>query len=461
MENRCAFLKIDLRLNTMLIVFIWVLIAPAVYSRTTDRIQLATVAIRHWNFSKTDKDAAMWSAMYIASNNKIYIGLCTHGDAANVYEFDIEKEEMRHLSNLTVLLDERGKGIWTNGKIHVRMQELDGYVYFGSFCEDNGPPRIDASSYWGPWWLRIKMATGEVEALSKINSFWGLLGQDMDKERRLIYGLAENGHLYKYYIDKNVTEDLGRVDNWDICRTIFIDDLGRVYGSYPPGRLWRYDPDRDRLFDLEHLRLPVTLESRTMANPLLDRRAQWRIIEWDPETRCAYGIIGGSNMLFRFDVHDGSEGRIDLLTQMCAPMYRGSNPFNVPHATLAMTLSPKERAIYYIPVISGDFDYNLISLDADATRPNKKSTRLTYSGKKPPRSFLVRYDLEKGERRDIGLLLAHDGRIAYGMGGAETDTQGHIWFVGAFEEPDPDYVAGVIGDRFPFSMGLGRYDPSR
>ena len=33
----------------------------------------------------------------------------------------------------------------------------------------------------------------------------------MDKERRQLFGLAENGHLYRYYIDENYTEDLGRV----------------------------------------------------------------------------------------------------------------------------------------------------------------------------------------------------------------------------------------------------------
>lgn len=460
MKNRCRCPKTYWRLHAVLIALIWAAGAATVYAQTIDRIQLETVPVRHWNFSKTDKDAQMWSGMYIASNNKIYIGLCTHGDAANVYEFDIEKEKMRHLSNLTILLGERGKGIWTNGKIHVRMQELDGYVYFGSFCEDNGPPRIDASSYGGPWWFRIEMETGKVEALSKINSFWGLLGQAMDNERRVIYGLAEDGHLYKYYIDKDWTEDLGRVDNWDICRTIFVDDLGRVYGSYAPGRLWRYEPDKDRLFDFKHLRLPVTLDSRTMANPMLDRRAQWRTIEWDPATRCAYGIIGGSNMLFRFDVNDGPEGRIDLLTQMCAPMYRGGVSFDVPHATLAMTLSRKERAVYYLPVISGDFDYGAVNLDVGALGAKKDAPGSLYSGEMPPLSFLVRYDLETGERRDVGLLRAGDGRMAYGMGGAETDRRGRIWFVGAFEEPDPDYAVRTMGDKFPYSMGLGCYDPS-
>jgi len=45
------------------------------------------------------------------------------------------------------------------------------------------------------------------------------------------------------------------------------------------------------------------------------------------------------------------------------------------------------------------------------------------------------------------------------MGGTETDSQGRIWFVGAFEEPDPDYVVRKIRDKFPYSLGLGCYDP--
>jgi len=459
LEKQSNFPKIFWMFKLVLFLAFWGLVVPAAAARPLDRIQINTVPIRHWNFSKVDKDAQMWSGMYIASNNKIYIGLCTHGDAANVYEFDIEKEQMRHLANLTILLGERGKGIWTNGKIHVQMQELDGYIYFGSFCEDNGPPRIDASSYRGPWWFRINMETGEVAPLSRINSFWGLLGQCMDKERRLIYGLAEDGHFYKYYIDEDWTEDLGRVDDWDICRTIFIDDLGRVYGSYQPGRLWRYDPEQDRLFDLKFLRLPVTLDSRTMANPMLDRRAQWRIIEWDPVTRCAYGIVGGSNMLFRYDVHNGPEGRIDMLTRMCAPMYRGGDPFDIPHATLAMTLSRTERKVYYIPVVSGDFDYGAVNLDFGKTKPNKYWSGAFPSGRMPPLSIMISYDLETGERLDVGLMRTGDGRWAYGMGGAETDSQGRIWFIGAFEEPNPDYVVRKIRGKFPYSMGLGCYDP--
>ncbi len=324
------------------------------------------------------------------------------------------------------------------------MQELDGYVYFGSFCEDNGPPVIDAGSYQGPYWFSIRMSDGHVEALSKINSFWGLLGQDMDKTRRIIYGLAEDGHFYRYFIDKNYTEDLGRVDTWDICRTIFIDDIGNVYGSYPPGNLWKFDVNKERIYDLEHLKLPVSIDSRTMANPMLDRRAQWRIIEWDPVDKAAYGIVGGSNMLFRYDVHKGPEGEITPLGTVCAPSYRNGKPFDIPMATLAMAISHKERKIYYIPVTKGDFDYGQVSAEKRLRTPTQ--------------SFLVSYNISTGEIDDLGILKGKDGRMSFGMGAAAVDREGKLWFVGAFEELNERYAAGTMsGVRY--SMGLGCYDP--
>ena len=86
-------------------------------------IEIKSITVKRYHFSKIHKDAQMWSAIYVGSNGKVYVGLCTHGDAANVYEFDPSTETMRHLANITELAGERGKGIWTSGKIHVKMQE--------------------------------------------------------------------------------------------------------------------------------------------------------------------------------------------------------------------------------------------------------------------------------------------------------------------------------------------------
>ncbi|NND31757.1 MAG: hypothetical protein HKN76_04140 [Saprospiraceae bacterium] len=436
--------------HILLFLFLSLSVRTMIDAQVLDKSMNLPAAVDRFHFSNYDKDAQIWSAMYIGSNNKIYVGLCTHGDAATVYEFDIATSTMRQLGNLTKILNERGKGIWTNGKIHVKMQELDGYIYFGSFCEDNGPPAIDASSYQGPYWFKINMDTGEITTLSKINSFWGLIGQEMDKVRRIIYGLTEEGHLVRYLIDDDLTEDLGRVDGWDICRTLLIDESGNVYGSYAPGRIWKFDVEKERIFDFDHVRVPVSLESRTMANPMLDRRAQWRYIEWDKKEKVAYGITGGSNTLFKYDVNAGSEGEMTSLGRICAPMYRLANPFAVPSATLAMTLNQVERKIYYLPVVEGDFDYGAVQ------------TNLTTGEEKPPLSYLIAYDLENGDLQDIGLLTtSDDGSDVYGMGAADTDAAGRVWFVGAFEEKNQNYEVRKMRGKFPYSLGLGCFDPKK
>jgi hypothetical protein len=127
---------------------------------------------------------------------------------------------------------------------------------------------------------------------------------------------------------------------------------------------------------------------------------------------------------------------------------------SVPYATLSMTLSQKERRIYYIPVVSRDFDYGTVSLDV----VDKTKLGALGEGRIPQLSFMTSYDLRTGRVEDVGLLRARDGRYAYGSQAAKTDADGRVWFVGAFEEPDPKRAVNPDAAS-PYSMGLGCYDP--
>jgi len=189
-----------------------------------------------------------------------------------------------------------------------------------------------------------------------------------------------------------------------------------------------------------------------MANPLLDRRAQWRYIEWDPVDKVAYGIIGGNNMLFRFDVSKGKEGEITPLTLMCSPSYIDVHPYYIPHATLAMTINQKNRKIYYIPVTRGDFDYGLVSIHGE----DRNKVPLPRDVKIRNSAYLVSYDLKTGEREFLGILKPTDGSYARGMEAAETDRDGRVWFVGSFEQTDE---ALKLNGGFRTGLGLGCYDP--
>lgn len=444
---------------------IFVLLSVIISGSKAQKIDFAhekKAIVKHYEFAGNHREESMWSALYGAKNGKIYIGLCTHAEAAHLYEFNPANGKMRHLADLTTLHDERGEGINTNGKIHVRMgEDNDGNIYFAGLNEDTGPECIDPSSYKGAYWYRYNPAMDKIEVLGKISRHFGLLGMIMDPKYMRLYGLAEDGHLYMYDINKRQTRDLGKVDDWDICRTIFADDMGNIYGSFPVAQIWKYDPDKNKVIDFPNIRLQYDMRvlPRTMSKPMIDRKVIWRVIEWEPTEKVAYGIVGGNSMLFRYDVHKGTEGEIEYLVPLTAPMYwNETNVRQIPFATLAFTIS-NDRKIYYAPTASGSFDY--IGNSWDVKDEENFQAKLS-GGYFPPVSYLVSYDLQTKERMSHGLMVTEDGNLVFGLGGACTGAKdGKIYFVGAIEEKDPQQVVGKVGRRWPFSMGLIAFDPHK
>ena len=196
-----------------------------------------------------------------------------------------------------------------------------------------------------------------------------------------------------------------------------------------------------------------------MSKPMIDRKVIWRVIEWDPVDKCAYGIIGGNSMLFRYDVHNGPEGKIDYIIPLTAPQYwKETNVRQIPFATLAFTISTDHR-IYFAPTASGSFDY--VGTSWDVHDEEAFQAKLA-GGYFPPVSYLMRYDLQKKAREPLGLMVTEKGNLCFGLGGACTGQKdGRIYFVGAIEEKDEKVVVGKVGRRWPFSMGLVAYDPSK
>lgn len=447
--------------KTFIVVSLCALLFLPVKAQKIDFEKERKAVVSHYQFVGNHREESMWSALYGAKSGKIYIGLCTHAEAAHFYEFDPETETMRHIVDLTELHGERGEGINTNGKIHVRMgEDADGNIYFGSLNEDTGPECIDPSSYLGAFWYRYNPKEDKVEVLGKISRHYGLLGMVMDPLYMRLYGLAEDGHLYMHDINGAYTRDLGKVDDWDICRTIFADDQGNVYGSFPVAQIWKYDVKKDEVIDFPTIRLEYDnrVLPRTMSKPMIDRKVIWRVIEWDENEKVAYGIVGGNSMLFRYDVHDGSEGKIEYLTPLTAPQYWNEiNVRQIPFATLTLTIAGEK--IYFAPTASGSFDY--IGNSWDVKDEENFQAKLA-GGFFPPVSYLICYDKNTKERESKGLMVTKEGKLCFGLGGACTGKKdGRIYFVGAIQEDDPEKEVGKVGRRWPFSMGLVAYDPSK
>lgn len=412
------------------------------------------VTLQAYAFPGGKKPDSMWSGVYTAHSGKIYIGLCTHGDAGNFYEFDPTTRKMDHIADLSVFKGERGGGVRTSGKIHTTfVEDLQGNIYFGDFCEDSGPECVDPSSYRGAHWFKYAPETKQLTNLGLINRHAGLLGIAIDAKRRRLYGLAEDGHFYMFDLERGITIDKGRVDDWDICRTIASDDRGNIYGSFPVDRVWKYDPDADRIVDLQDVRVPndPRVNPRTMSNPKIDRKTLWRIVEWKPDERVFYGITNSDCRLFRFDPQAGDEGEITPLSLMCADRYLNADPKKIPIATLAFTLAPGNK-VYYAPVTSVAFDYSAESWDV---KDERKFTQKITQRSQPPLSALIEYDIATGKRREIGLMRTTDGRAVFGLGGAVySHLDERLYFVGAIEEHNEQLVAGEIEETWTYSMAL-------
>ena len=445
-----------------LLFLIFSITLTCVHAQQIDFSKEPRAIMEHFKFAGNHREESMWSALYGAKSGKIYIGLCTHAEAAHFYEFDPETATMRHLVDLTTLHNERGEGINTNGKIHVRMgEDNNGNIYFAGLNEDTGPECIDPSSYLGAFWYRYNPTLDKVEILGRISRHFGLLGMVMEPKYMRLYGLAEDGHLYMFDINEKYTRDLGKVDDWDICRTIFADDQGNIYGSFPVAQIWKYDPVKDEVIDFPNIRLQYDMRvpPRTMSKPMIDRKVIWRVIEWDPVDKVAYGIIGGNSMLFRYDVHKGAEGEIDYITTMSAPQYwNDANVRKIPFATLTLTIS-RDRKIYFAPTASGSFDY--IGNSWDVKDEEKFQAKMS-GGHFPPVSYLISYDLKTKERKAHGLMFTREGNMVFGLGGACMGAKdGKVYFVGAIEEKNQQDVVGEVSRRWPFSMGLVSFDPNK
>ena len=175
------------------------------------------------------REDSMWSALYAAKSGKLYIGLCTHAEAAHFYEFDPATQTMHHVADLTEFKGERG-----TGHPHHRQDPRPhgrgcGRAASTSATSARTPARSASTrpATAGRTGSATTRNSSELENLGQINRQWGLLGFVLEPKYQRLYGLAEDGHLYTFDLRRKTTTDLGRVDDWDICRTIFCRRRGQ------------------------------------------------------------------------------------------------------------------------------------------------------------------------------------------------------------------------------------------
>jgi hypothetical protein len=357
------------------------------------------------------KDPSMWDALYAAKSGKVYSGLCTEEQSAHFYVYDPVQDKNILLYDMAEFRNESGKGIRTTGKIHNKpVEDNEGNIYFVPLNNGSGPRNIDFNSWQGAQWTKYNLGTGALENLGLIEE--GCYPLAIDRNKKYLFGVGFTGYFYRFDLTKRITKNFGIVSNWDIGRTIFSDDQGNVYGTFPTGRVWKYDSKKERVIDLS-VRIPYdpTIYPAELKNPMIDRTNDWRGIEWDPVDKVAYGITCGSgSLLFKYDPHDGAEGKVTQLAQMCDSKFLNTERKDIPYSTLAFALDIKNKKVYFVPSTR---EYDLES-----------SAETFGTG---DASHLIMYDIKTEKRVDLGALQTKDGRKVFGCEGASVGPDGTLF----------------------------------
>ncbi len=391
------------------------------------------------------RDPAMWQGLYAAGDGMVYSTLCSELGSSHMYRYDPAADVNRIVCEPARFLDEWGKGIRLSTKIHNHcVEDNEGNIYFATMNDGSGPDEIDYRSWRGGHWIKYDPRLDKLTDLGLVDEGVGIYALTIDTERDILYGVGYTGYLYSHDIAKGATRNIGRVSDWDICRDIATDDEGNVYGSVPLARIWKYDRRRDRVFDLP-VRIPFnpTIFPTQLGNPQIDRSAIWRAVEWDPVDKAIYGITCGSgNVLFRYEPHEGANGRVTDLGRMCDPkFFDPPGRQDIPYAPLAFAIDRVNRKIYFVP---------------SAREFAVDKYEETFGSQEE--HHLLMYDMEQNRHHDLGVLRVADGRRVFGCEAISVAPDGTVYICGQVEVSDPSKATRRIGG-IPVALHLIIYRP--
>ena len=368
-----------------------------------------------------------WNGLTVASDGRVYIGMCKHGGTAHVLRYDPARDQVSDLGAMADATHETWLGKEPQSKIHVPFLEAkDGRLFFATHFGNfwNNSREFERDAYPGSHWLVLDPKTDHIEDLGIAAEHEGMMALALDRERNLLYGMTlPRGHLVQYDIQKGRTRDLGRIANWDsIVRSIVVDDAGRVYGAVAPNHVFRYDPQKD-LVELLPAVLPHNKDVRPAQYGSSTGTTIWRASFYDEGRHKIYGIQAGSGEMFELDPVTG-EAR--FVVSMCPDELIGRP--DAPYASLALTRGPGDILYYAAQSGARRFDYG--------------GTEGAASG--GPRAHLITYDFASGKREDHGAMEGPGGQIVLGAEGAAADKAGNVYFVGAVKKPGSPLAVSLI-----------------
>lgn len=200
-----------------------------------------------------------YTALTAADDGWVYVGTAYYGDSARVVRFNADSKAWEEIVDAHAVsrYDIKG-GLNAQGKFHAEIViGDDGVVWLATkhgHEEFINRPEYGETpeGYPGGHLYAFDPATGEVRDHGILKHQEGLMGGDIDNERRRLYYWSDpKQHFLVYDIDQNEVHDLGALRARP--RYTAIDPQGRVFGPTRgdrAGHVYMYDPDDHRVYDL-------------------------------------------------------------------------------------------------------------------------------------------------------------------------------------------------------------------
>ncbi len=384
-----------------------------------------------------------YHSLISASDGKIYFTLGTHHKdwSAHFFQFDPATEDISLVGELDkVLGDETGKDI-SQGKIHTRLFEHDGKLWFASHTSfyEEGLPGNDYSGmtpYGGGHFMSYDLSSENFTDLANIFPSEGIISMTMDKENLILYGITwPSGMLVSYEVKQNDLRFWGAVQGrgewghhpreWDrICRTLGIDPLGNVYGSTMDGSIWKYDRERNkRIAYIEGLDLSRVALSQSAEETIKgDFHNNWRVIEWNPNTNSFWGLLFETTTLFEFDP---STNYVRSVVDLRPEPYKGM-PRNPEVSQLGFLVGPRNTVFYLAHGPAVEIE----------NKPDVQSSL-----------YLFTYEIDQERLTNHGAVISREMRRPMFTESLAIGPDEHIYTVAWVEVIDPERIGAIRSER--------------
>lgn len=369
-----------------------------------------------------------------ASDGYIYFVVNTHNldYACRMYRFEPDSETVELVGKLDEVLGEDATRQISQGKVHTRIYEHRGKLWFGthtSFYTDvmAGVDSGEKIPYAGGHFVSYDLQTGRFQDVARVFPSEGIMTMVMDRQAEILYGLTwPSGILVSYDLGKSDLRMWGGLQEQGdhICRCLGIDPDGQVYGCLEGGAIWKYDSSElkrvNRIPGLDLSRVPFTHSiEEASAKPSFQ---MWRAIEWNPNTESFWGLHFGSTTLFEFKPETGTIRAVaKFRNQACQ-----EPPINPYFTQLGFMIGPKNTIYYFAHGPAVEMK----------ERPALDSNLYLYT-----------YAIDEKKFTDHGPIFTADGRRVFFSESITIGRDGHIYSVPWVEVTDPDRRKTLIGAR--------------